>query len=130
MATANIRYSDFRQNFNIHPAKKDLALITDAVSITSALKNLVLTGRYERFWDPLKGAGIPQTLFENMTSDTEFLLETRVREVIAKYEPRATRVNVQVAAAIDNNGYVCTIYYTPINTTQQETVQVIFERVR
>ena len=130
MVEERVLYTDFRQNLTIHPAKKDLALVSGTAAITSALKNLVLTGRYERFWDPLKGAGIPQTLFENMTPDTEFLLEIRVKEVIEKYEPRATRVHVKVTASVDNNGYVCSIYYTPINTNTQENVQVLFERVR
>lgn len=125
-----VYYSDFRNNFTIHPIKKDLTLATDVQSINQSLKNLMFTDRYERYWHPLKGAGIPQTLFENMNNDTAFLLEQKILEVIAKYEPRCTKVRASVVTSNDNNSYVASIYYTPINSVNEITLEAIFKRVR
>lgn len=125
-----VKYSDFRNNFDIHPIKGDLSLITDEASITNAIKNLVLTNRYEKFWDPEKGAGIPSTLFDLANADTETLLETRIRDVITKYEPRAVLKDVRVALNADHNSYKCTIIYTPINSPTRVTVDVLLKRVR
>lgn len=123
-------YSDFKNNFNIHPVKGDLVVFTDSQSIVNSVKNLVQTGKYERFWNPNKGAGIPQTLFENFSPNTEFILESKVKEVINQYEPRATKVKCVVTADQDHNGYICDIYFTPINTLENISVQVLFTRVR
>lgn len=124
------RYSDFRVNFNIHPIKGDLALLEDTLAIIQSVKNLVYTDRYERFFDPLKGAGIPQTLFENQGSDTEFLLETRISEVLTIYEPRIKLVKVTVVSSLDHNAYECRIAFQPINILETITVDAIFKRVR
>jgi len=124
------RYTDFYVDFTIHPIKGDLALQQDVVAISSSIKNIVFTDHYERFWQPKFGAGVPQTLFENMTSDTQFLLETRIHEAIKNFEPRAIDVVVQVVASVDRNAYEATIFYTPINSSARATVQAIFRRVR
>jgi len=124
------KYSDFRNNFDIHPVKSDLTLLTDDAAITNSIKNLVMTAPYERPFQPEIGAGIPQTLFDNMNAETEYLLSTRIREVIEKYEPRAIIREIKVAANIDRNGYQATIIYTPINTTQPVVVDMLLKRVR
>ena len=122
------RYSDFFTSFITHPIKKDLALITDENSISQALLNLCFTGKYERFWDPDKGAGIPQSLFENITADSEYLLKTRIKEVCAAYEYRAEILDVRIIS--QQNGYECTIIYQPINTFTPVSISAIFKRVR
>lgn len=124
------RHTDFYVDFTVHPVRGDLALLTDIDAINQSVKNIVFTDRYERPWDPLFGAGIPQTLFENMTGDTQFLLETRVKEALARSEPRATDVFVYVTTTPDRNAYNCTIVYTPINSSTQVTIDAVFKRVR
>ncbi len=124
------RYSDFRVNFDVHPIKGDLSVLEDTQSIIQSVKNLVYTDRYERFFDPMKGAGIPQTLFENMSSDTEYLLETRIKEVLDNYEPRIKLVKVTVVTSMDRNAYECRIAFQPINILETITVDAIFKRVR
>lgn len=124
------RNTDFYINFNVHPVTGDLALLQDAASISQAIKNIVFTNPYERPFAPLRGAGIPRTLFENIVADTEFLLQTRIEEAIAADEPRATNVIVNVVTDADHNAYNATIYYTPVNTTVQVQVSAVFKRIR
>lgn len=123
-------YRDFRVNFDIHPVKGDLSLVENSVSIGQRIRNLVRTGKYERPWNPEKGAGIPQTMFELMGTDTQHLLEKRIQEVISNYEPAAEVLEVAIAPNIDLNSYVCRITYRPLNQITPETVEIIFKRVR
>lgn len=122
--------SDFYIDFVVHPIKKDLAIQKDVHAISSAIKNLVFTNKYERPFAPRRGAGIPATLFENINSDTEYLLTTLIKESIESDEPRASNVKVSVVASQQHNSYTATIYYTPINTNTEVSVQAIFKRVR
>lgn len=122
------KYSDIRTNLDVHPITRDFTLLTGEDSIAQSIKNLVLTGKYERFFHPHKGAGIPQTLFENM--DSEIILETKIREVIRNFEPRAIVRDVIVKNNYDRNAYDCTIIYTPINTHENVTLDFILKRVR
>ena len=128
MAHTDVKYTDFPINFDIHPIKGDLVLLTDAKSISRSLRNLVLTGMYERFWSPTKGAGIPQTLFENLGTDTQYVLESRIREACSNYEPRAEILRVDINPG--ENSYRCTITYRPLNSLTPETVDFILKRIR
>jgi len=130
MTTSSFVYSDFYVDFNIHPVKADLSVATDNASISTSIKNILFTNKYERPFAPQRGAGILRTLFENATTDTAFMIETLVREAIDADEPRATNVKVAVVSSIDRNGYVLTVIYTPINSLQPVTVEAIFKRVR
>lgn len=123
-------YSDFTRDFTVHPIKGDLAVIEDAQAIASSIRNLIFTDRYERPFAPKRGAGIPQTLFDNIGADTEFLLENRILETIAADEPRARNVSVNIVVRAEYNGYAATIFFTPINSHNQVQIDAIFKRVR
>lgn len=125
-----MRHSDFYNNLVIHPIKQDVAVLEDLSSITNCIKNLVFTNKYERPFNPTRGAGIPDTLFENMGPESEFLISNLIKEAIEADEPRATKVRVAVIADVDLNAYQATIYYTPINTTTQLTISTILQRIR
>lgn len=125
-----VKYSDFSVNLDIHPVKGDLVLLTDEKSISRSLKNLVFTATYERFWHPEKGAGIPQTLFELMGSDTQYILENKIKEVCQNYEPRAEILRVGIYPDMDRNSYRCTIVYRPLNSLTPETVDFLLKRIR
>lgn len=125
-----IRYSDFKTDFSIHPIKGDILLNTDERAIATSIRNLLFTGKYERFYEPEKGAGIPQELFEQMNNETAFIVERRVREVLAHYEPRAEIVNVSVVTNIDYNEFICKVTFRPINSHTDIEVKAIFRRIR
>ena len=125
-----MRHSDFYNNLTIHPVKQDLAILEDIDSITNCVKNIVFTNKYERPFAPNRGAGIPDTLFDNMGPESEVLISNLIKEAIQADEPRATKVNVAVSVDLDRNGYQATIYYTPINTTTQIKVQTLLQRIR
>ena len=130
MATNSI-YSDIPTNFDIHPIKKDLVMITDDISVKKSIRNLILTNPYERFFNPTLGSGINRSLFENITADTEYTIKQHIKETINNFEPRANLINVVVQAASDSNGYNVTIVFSINNNVNPITLTLkLVTRVR
>jgi phage baseplate assembly protein W len=129
MAT-NIVYSDIPTNLDVHPIKEDLVLLYNENAVKRAIRNLLLTDPYERFFNPGIGAGIRQSLFENISQDTEFILKERIRETIINYEPRANLYSVNVKAMPDENSYSATIVFSVVNNTTPVTLDLVLRRVR
>jgi len=130
MTTTSIIYSDIPSNFDIHPIKEDLVLLTNENAVKRSIRNLLLTDPYERFFNPDVGAGIRQSLFENISSDTEYVLKEKIRETIVNYEPRANIYSVNVKALADDNAYSASIVFSIINSTTPITLDLILKRVR
>jgi phage baseplate assembly protein W len=129
MATTTY-YSDIPTNFDVHPVKEDLVLVTNESAVKRSIRNLLLTDPYERFFNPLLGSGIRQTLFENVSKDTEFFLKEKITETIVNYEPRADLISVGVKALPDENAYSASIIFAISNSTQPVTLDLVLRRVR
>lgn len=127
---ADIIYSDIPINLTLHPVTGDIARVTNAAAISQSIKNLVLTNKYERFWNAQRGSSVEQTLFDNALSDTEDMIVMHITKAIENDEPRATKVRVKIFPDFDRNAYTATIEFTPINTLQPVTLNVILNRVR
>ena len=129
MITRNI-YSDLTTNFNIHPTRGDVTLLSDEVAVKRSIINLMFTEPYERFFRPNIGAGLKAYLFDNINLDTEFMIKEKIIETIRNYEPRANVINVSVTANADENMYVASIIFSVLNSINPVTLEVILRRVR
>ena len=129
MTTRNI-YSDLTTNFNIHPTRGDVTLLSDEVAVKRSIINLMFTEPYERFFRPNIGAGLKAYLFDNINLDTEFMIKEKIIETIRNYEPRANVINVSVTANADENMYVASIIFSVLNSINPVTLEVILRRVR
>lgn len=123
-------YSDFHKDLTISPISKDLAVKRDEDAVKEAMKNLLLTDRGERLFQPFLGGDIRSTLFEQMTPATLKILEEKVKEVINNYEPRVELIKVEVLGDYENNGVYVTVYFYLRNYEEQLTLTVFLERVR
>ena len=123
-------YSDFRNDFFLHPVKRDLVLNTNEQAVISAIRNIVMTDQYERFFLPNFGGGMRSLLFEDISETTEFLIRNRIRESIQNYEPRATILEVYVSAKPDDNAYAITIVFSLINRQEPITATFLLNRIR
>jgi phage baseplate assembly protein W len=126
----NTIYSDFRIDFDIHPVSGDLARLTNEESVKRSIKNICLTGIYERFWNPRFGAGLSKYLFEPISFVTEDLIKNAIKDSITNYEPRALTHEVYVSAKPDQNAYSATIVFTVINNPNAITFSVLLNRIR
>ena len=124
-------YSDFLINFDENPITGNLARVTNEESVKQSIRNLVLTNRSERLFQPLAGSRINSLLFENFDSSLVSSIETEIRETISLYEPRANieRVNI-TESQIDNNSLEITILFSIINIPQIIEMTLFLKRVR
>ena len=123
-------YSDFLNDLTPHPVVKDIVRYTNEASVNRSIRNLLLTNRGERLYQPDIGSDLQQLLFEPMIASTGDLIRKFVQNTIANYEPRAKVLNVDVLAYEEKNAYAVTIYYMLINRQDPVQLTVTLDRVR
>jgi phage baseplate assembly protein W len=123
-------YSDFHKDLTINPISNDLAVKRDEEAVKESLKNLLLTDRGERLFQPSLGSDIRATLFENNTPMVVKLLEEKVRAVINNFEPRVNIIEIIIKSEYDENKIQITIYFNIRNVNAPLSVTVFLERTR
>lgn len=124
-------YSDLYTNFNRHPESGALVRTTDEAAVKRALRNLILTNRGERFFQPTLGTDLYKLLFENMSEVTEDLIKTYITDSINDYESARVRlINVKVTGNEIMNSYDVAIIFELINNTTPTVLNLTLHRVR
>lgn len=123
-------YTDFHKDLAINPISSDLALKINEQSINESLKNLILTDKGERLFQPNLGSDVRNTLFENNTPATIKILKERIKDVINNYEPRVTLIDVEISNNYDDERIKIKILYYIINSENPITFTVFLERTR
>jgi len=123
-------YSDFFTDFSRNSVTGQLNKKTNAEAVKQSIRNLLLTNRYERPFQPQIGSGLTGLLFENYTPGLELRAKKMVEEVFDNHEPRAELLKVIVGGDPDSNSLSFTIHFRIINTTEPETLEIILERTR
>ena len=96
-------FKDISLSFSPHPVTKDLPVLLNERAIVRSVRNLVETIPTERFFNPLIGTDIRDSLFENFTPTTVTVIEDQVRESIRNFEPRVGDIDIEVEARPDSN---------------------------
>lgn len=123
-------YSDFLTNLNPHPDSKQLITNKNEDAVVRSIKNLILTQRFERPFQPTIGSKINSFLFENISPQVTQALKKEIEQTIKEHEPRARLLDVVVAPVEERNMYVVTIVFYTVNVEQPITFKVVLERVR
>jgi phage baseplate assembly protein W len=123
-------YSDFHKDMTQNPISLDLAVKRDEEAVRESIKNLILTNKGERLFQPLLGGNVTSHLFENNTPATTKLIQEQIKATINQYEPRAQLIDVVVQSSIDDNRIEVTIYFYISNIEQPVSVTVFLERTR
>lgn len=126
----DIYYSDFLIDLNPHPVVKDIVKYTNEHAINSSIRNLLLTNRGERLYQPDVGSDIRKLLFEPIADSTAELLSSLIETTIRTYETRAKVTSVVVTPFEDKNLYVVTVTYYTINSQQAVSTNITLNRVR
>lgn len=126
----DILYSDFLANLNFHPDSKQLINNINEAAVIRSIKNLLLTNKYERLFQPTIGCNLNHFLFEDISPQTQASIKTQVIQTIENYEPRAKLLDVIVTPYPDENGYVITIIFYLITISNTVTVNIPLRRVR
>ena len=96
-------FKDISLSFLPHPVTKDLPVLINERAIIRSVRNLVETIPTERFFNPDLGTDIRDTLFENFSRTTVTVIEDQVKDTIRAFEPRVSKVRVEVVARPDDN---------------------------
>ena len=96
-------FKDISLSFSPHPVTKDLPVLVNERAIVRSVRNLVETIPTERFFDPLLGTDIRDSLFEGLTPLTITVIEDQIRSTLSNYEPRVGKVNVEVHGLPETN---------------------------
>tara|TARA_B100000676_G_C17776871_1_gene679740 strand:+ start:203 stop:604 length:402 start_codon:yes stop_codon:yes gene_type:complete len=125
----DVVYSDIRSDVAFHPASNDILLNTNELAIQNSIKNLLMTNRYERPFQPNIGSDVKQMLFENFSMLTEARVRNAIIETIENFEPRCNIIDVIVAGDPDNNRFDVEITFNVVNKQTPVTFDVILSRV-
>ena len=126
----NKTYTDLDLRFLPQPGKKDISFSYDEQAVIRSIKNLLLTGPFERPFQPLLGSQISKLLFEPVNQLTASVLQDEIIRTISNYEPRATVADVSVNVYADQNSYQATMIFYVGNNTSPTAVNIILKRAR
>ena len=124
-------YSDFDFAFKKHPVTKDLPIKRDIEAIKQSVRNILLTRRGEKFFDPDFGGSLTEFLFENFDPVIEAEMEMRIINTLRNYEPRVRVLNIDISELSDRNALNLSLevqILSPENTTVN--IEFIIERLR
>jgi len=127
---SNRIYSDLNLSFTKNPATKDVARLFDVQAIKRAVKNIILTNKFERPFNSDFGCNLRGFLFENITEPLLVIIKDRVAMAIEKYEPRVTVEDVVVREDIDKNGISIMVSFLINGTEAPVSVSTFLQRVR
>lgn len=108
----------------------DIALSYDSQAIIRSMRNILLTKKYEKLWNPEFGSNVDGLLFENISNMTATALEKEIAVAIRNNEPRVNLKNVIVTPYTDKNAYNVTLTFYIANATQPTSITVFLERNR
>lgn len=125
-----VAYSDFYSNFDLELVKKDLLSYKNEDSVKRSIRNILLTDKGERFFNPTFGSDIRKMLFENFSPSTEQVVADLIKTAIGNHEPRANVLDVNVSGNPDQNSMYINIVFSVINKAEPVTLELILNRIR
>lgn len=120
-------FKDLSMTFQVNPLNYDLIALKNETAIARSLRNLVLTAKGERFFNPSLGSGVSRLLFDNIDNFTAREIKSEVEYTINTFEPRVRLIDVVVNPNYDDNEFNVTITYqiVGINVPSQQLVFVL-----
>lgn len=103
---------------------------TDAAAVKQAVKNLIMTNKNEKPFQPDFGGDLNNILFELVDDDSEYEIEEVVREAVQRYEPRARVRQVITNLNPDANSLGLSIIFQIVNSTENVTIEANITRLR
>jgi len=125
---ASNEYTDVDITFVAHPVTGDITIRKDSDAVKRAVKNIILTNKYERPFKPNFGGNIRSMLFELDTTRRQNRFKKELAEQVELFEPRVQDVFVDLK--MEGNELYITVYYSIINGVRNQEVQFTVTRAR
>ena len=116
-------FKDISLSFKRHPVTNDILALTNEDAIKRSVRNLVETINEERFFNPLIGSHLKESLFELPDNNLRATLKSQIENSILNFEPRVKLTNVIINHPNDTNDLEVTVTYDIIG--QEATPQEI-----
>jgi len=129
ITTRTSDYSDIDGTFALRTSG-DVYKKIDAAAVKQSVKNIVMTNRLEKPFNPKFGGNLQKILFELMDEDSEDLVENYVRTAIERYETRAKVLEVDVSIPDGINTLNVRIVFQVVNSGEIVTLDTRIIRVR
>ena len=124
-------FKDISLSFEPHPITKDLPVLKNANAIRRSVRNLVQTIPGERFFNPILGSSVYDSLFDLMDFGTSNLIEQEIITTLRNFEPRVNNVGVVVFANPDENNFNVTVNFDIVGLeTPPQSFTFILEPTR
>tara|TARA_S200000501_G_scaffold128045_1_gene120980 strand:- start:1540 stop:1941 length:402 start_codon:yes stop_codon:yes gene_type:complete len=104
-------YKDISLSFNPHPVTKDLPILKNENAVRRSVRNIVQTIPTEKFFNPLFGSDVYQSLFDFVDFGTAAVIEDQILTSIRNFEPRVENVTVEVDPRPDDNDFEVTVIF-------------------
>ena len=104
-------FKDISLSFKRHPVTNDILALTNEDAIKRSIRNLVETVNEERFFNPLIGSHLKESLFELPDKTLRSTLKTQIENTIQNFEPRVDLTDVVVNHPNDTNDLEVTVSY-------------------
>jgi len=125
-----VTYVDFDLSFRQNPLTDDLAIRSDEEAIKQSLKNILLTQRGEKPFQPDFGAGLDSLLFEQLNRITKSVAENKILAAIENEEPRVRITNINIDSNYDRGELSVKIFYNILNVISPQMFEVMLKRTR
>jgi phage baseplate assembly protein W len=128
-----IYFSDLDTQFTQNPISDDVVSIKNFESIKRSVRNIINTNKGERPFNPDFGSNVRALLFEPDSDIVRIALEDEIEAQLLNFEPRIDILNISVSNTseqIDSYELNVVIEFTPINSQQVVTLNVVLERAR
>ena len=116
-------FKDISLSFKRHPVTNDILALRNEDAIKRSVRNLVETINEERFFNPLLGSRVRESLFEVPDNTIRATLKAQIENSILNFEPRVNLTDVIINHPNDTNDLEVTVVYDIIG--QEATPQEI-----
>lgn len=104
-------YSDLDLSFLPHPQTGDLIPKTNSAAVIRSIRSIFEMDSFDIPFDPNVGPSIKDLLFEVVSQVVATAIQTRIKFVFNKYEPRANLISSDVQPTSDGQGYNITVVF-------------------
>ena len=105
-------FKDISLSFDPHPVTKDLPILKNENAIKASVRNLVQTIPTERFFNPILGSEVRDSLFEFVDYGTASVIQEQIEITLENFEPRIDNVTVEVQPKPDTYEFEVTVFFT------------------
>ena len=124
-------FKDISLSFKKHPVTNDIISLTNENAIKRSVRNLIETINQERFFNPLIGSRVKESLFEQADNGLLTTIKTQIETTINNFEPRVALTDVSCVHPPNTNNLEVSVSYNIIGQeAQPQEITFILQSTR